>query len=219
MAQTFPFTRKVQFFLWLFLLVVVLSWISCQPSNDSPIEADQYPILFKYQNLDFQPSKSYVLTATAFQALAPGTYSVEPYVAAELSIDDWGFEIEKVELLDSNHMHLYFFPALAIIPADTIVPYEKVGTDGIQIDANGVPPYCFRWDKIHHRLQFDLETIEYAKVNTTSGATMYSSFQLGEGISDNNNPGALIEEQRAMWHLQLGDTVLLNHSAWLFPEQ
>jgi len=213
-----PSALRVQPIFFLFLLSITLCWTACGPDEDPPVDTVLYPILFKYQKLDFQPSKSYVLTANAYQELPAGVYSLEPYVEEELAIDDWGFEIEKVELLDNTHLRLYFFPALSITPADTIVSYETIGDNEIKPQMGVGSTLQFRWDKENKRLHLDLLAVQYAYFDA-AGDLDYSPLDIDQDFHIETTAAALIEQQRLKWNLQPGDTLLLNRSGWLYPEQ
>ena len=206
---------------YLFILISTLFWASCNPTDDPSVNTEQYPILFKYQTLAFQPSRFYVLTATSSNEIPPsGTYKViDSYLQDELDINDWSFEIEKVELLDETRVRVYFFPALSIVPSDTVVTYTQVGQE-IQFDFGGtqVEPYRYIWDKVNKTLSVCLQTVQSAHFDTVSGKVDYSSFHL-RNVCDDGNSAAMIETQRTKWNLLPGDTVLLNYSKWQYPAQ
>jgi hypothetical protein len=205
----------------LFLLTLTLSATFCNPADDPPVHTVQYPVLFKYQAISFQPSKFYVLTASSSTEIPPsGTYQLaDSYLQDELDINDWGFEIEQVELLDASHVRIYFFPALSIVPADTVLTYQQVG-DEIQFDFGGTSaePYRFLWDRDKKTLNSCLQTVQYSHFGAASGEVDYSPFEISN-ICDDGNPASVIEAQRIQWSLLPGDTVLLNYSGWEYTEQ
>lgn len=221
MKRLCPSALRALPFPFLFLLFFAVLWVSCKPTDDPPVDTEQYPLLFKYQKLDFHASKIYVLTATASNEIAPsGTYKfVDSYLQEELDIESWEFEIEKVELLDEARIRVSFFPALAIVPSDTVVAYKVVGNE-VQFDFGGtqVEPYRYLWDKDKKALSLCLQTTQNSYFDAVSGETDYSSFHI-ENICDDGNPAAVIAAQRTRWNLQPGDTVLLNYSGWWYSEQ
>lgn len=196
---------------------LVLAVHSCTPSSTDDPEI--FPSLYRYQQLDFKPSKFYVLTSTAYTEIgATGMYvSHDAELEEELNIDNWGFEIEQVELLDEAHLRAYFFPHLGIVPADTVVPYTRNGnriTFGFETPL--MYPYTFELDAAGSAARVPLMSVQNS-YKLPSGNTDYSPIDI---VFFGTDPVAsVIAQRRDQYNLQSGDTVAVNYSAYLYLKQ
>jgi hypothetical protein len=209
-ASLGPFTVVLSF-------ALVLAAHSCTTSSTDDPEI--FPSLYRYQQLDFKPSKFYVLTSTTYTEIgAAGMYvSHDAELEDELDIDNWDFEIEQVELLDEARLRAYFFPHLGIVPADTVVSYTRNGnriTFGFETPL--MYPYTFELDADGGAARVSLLAVQNS-YKLPSGNTDYSPVDIV--LFDTDPVASVIAQRRDQYNLQPGDTVAVNYSAYLYLKQ
>jgi len=197
---------------------VFLSLVLWRCSHTSENSQEEYPIRFKYQQLDFKPSKFYVLTSNSFNEIgAAGNYvTYDDFLKNELDISNWGFEIEQLELLDESNIKIYFFDYLGITPSDTTLNYIRDGNQisfGFNLSAND--PIIYTIDSGNSAARITIKSVEYS-YHLSSSNVDYSPVDASfHGQEDLN---ALISQLRQEWNLQPGDTVAINFSDYLYPK-
>jgi hypothetical protein len=197
------------------LAFLAMSLISCEGEEENV----SYPINYKYETLDFQPSKFYVLTATSYDEIgAVGSYAIfDDILKDELNITNWDYEIERLELLNDTQLRAYFFDFLGIIPSDTVVTYTRTG-DHITFvfETQIVYPYTFVLDSDGNAARVLLESVQHSN-KLTSGGTDYSSIDIT--FHESAEVSSVIAQRRDEYDLQSGDTVVVNYSSYLYLKQ
>ncbi|MCC6282744.1 MAG: hypothetical protein IT262_19220 [Saprospiraceae bacterium] len=195
------------------LIFLFLQITACNPSD----EPEEFPQLYKYQQLDFETSKYYVLTSNSYNEInAGGSYiSYDEILEEELDIFSWEFEIEQIELLDENSLRVYFFDYLNITPADTIVNYSREG-DKIVLDPQLGGNFVFYKDSGANATRVALKILQHSK-KINPNFTDYSPIDIA--VNESEDIPTIISQRRAQYNLQAGDTIALNFSSYLYPKQ
>ncbi|HOY04244.1 MAG TPA: hypothetical protein PLO67_02515 [Saprospiraceae bacterium] len=186
---------------------------ACHKTEDPEV----FPQVYKYEQLDFAPSRYYVLTENSYNEIsAAGNYlDYDEFLAEELDIFGWEFEIEKLELLNDDSLHMYFFDYLDIMPTDTVVPYTR---DGNKIVFEPlVSFYNFYLDEGNNAARVKLPNVQHSK-ELPSGVTDYSSVDISIN-GEEMDVAAIIAHRRTKYNLHAGDTIAINNSSYLYPRQ
>ena len=196
-------------------LIVLLSGLlpyGCNHSDD-PLEI---PSRFKYAQLDFQPTRFYVLTAGAYSEIpATGNYTAYDETLEEfLDINTTEFEIEELELLDETSVRVHFFDHLNPVPTDTLLNYEL--TDQlISVNIGGIS-IPFLLDSDNQSVRAPLFTIHHSK--RLSGTSVdYSPMDIS--LQRPEDVATVIQQQRNQFGLQAGDTIAVNNSTYRYNKQ
>jgi hypothetical protein len=211
---------KNQLTLYASLFVTVALFFQCTP-DDPPPSPNPFPILYKYERLDFQAPKLFILKATGSTEIPANSgsylYYADEYLKEAIDIYESEFEIEKVELLDEKTAKVYTFDYLKIEPASVIVQYKLVGNE-YQFEYDGELLMQMQRSADQNEVRICLKTTEHTRFNTLKNKVEHTPFWTDD-ICDEGNPAAAVEAQRTRWKLQPADTVLLNYSTWVYTKQ
>lgn len=186
---------------------------ACNSSEGEPLV---FPSRFKYQALDFQPTKFYVLTSNSYQEIAAaGNYlAFDDLLDDILDINTIEFEVEQLELLNEQSVRVYFFDYLNITPSDTLLNYGL--SDHIVTLFFGSDAVPFLLNVYNNEVRLPLSTIEHSKRLSVSNVD-YSATDTY--IQVPGNTADLISQRRNQFGLQAGDTIAINNSSYLYPRQ
>ncbi len=194
---------------------------NCSPDEQLPPPEEQYPILYKYERLDFKPPKLFVLNSNGSTEIPSNSGSyiryADEYLKEAIDIYDLEFELEQVELLNDSMAKVYTFKYLNIVPSEALVTYKTVG-DELQFYYDGELFLVTRHDANKNNLWICLKTTEYTYFDAFFNKKKHGSYDT-DNVCDEGNPAAAVESVRTKHKLQAGDTVLLNYAAWVYPRQ
>jgi hypothetical protein len=186
----------------------------CNPSEEE--EPLVFPSRYKYEQLDLQPTKFYVLTANSYTEIpATGNYlAYDGLLADLLDINTTEYEIEELELLDDNTVRLYAFDHLNTTVSDTTFQYAMAdNVISIQIGTNSIQ---YLLDSDNGAVRLPLLTLHHSK---RLGPANVDYSPMDVSIELPGEVASRIQQQRSQFDLQAGDTVAVNNSSYRYPKQ
>jgi len=194
----------------LFLLSFSLFVFSCTTENEG-----EYPQLYQYHEVESGPTKIYVLTGTSQKETATfhSGITVDSILKEGLQTFRDLFPIEQIELLDASKIRITALDNTGS-PHSFTLAYTLEGDRITASDPTG--GITFNFDPNRTTARLELQCLQYAK-KTSSGTIFYGpldfSFATNAGAID------LVAQYRTQFDLQLGDTVAVNFSSFLYKRQ